>query len=311
VTRARRAASLFGMCLFSSVTASADPVAPFRVDYHAPDGCTDAKGFARAVMARSRRARVGAGRDSTEIVVRVEQREVGFSGALHAAPPSGEPLDRKVRGDHCEDVVDALAFIAALMLDPDATSAPREPEPRPPAPASAPPPRSSFSAGGGLFLVPFHSAIPEAGLGYGAFLEGASSSVSLVATIERVPGGTVSRQSGSADFSLLSGAIELCPLRFPESGALELRPCAGAELGQVHAESHGVVLARKPNRLWLAASASGRAGWRFAPPFFAAGELGASFALVRQHYHFDSGESVFDTPALSGFARIGLGVSFP
>jgi len=313
-------APLAGAIALSSQTSFADESVRFRLDYAAAEGCTDARGFAQAVMARSRRARVGAGSDSTEIVVSVERREVGYAGHLHAAPPSGDVVDRSVRGDHCADVVDALSFIAALALDPDATSTPQpsperpRPKPREPAPGPSQP-GLRWSFGGGGFLTPLTNSVPEAEVGYGLFFQAASDGAvlapSLLGFVERIPGGTVSRQTGSADFSLLAGGAELCPVRYPARSTLEIRPCAGIWAGTLHAEAHGVVLARQPTRVWLAAFASLRGSWTFVAPFFAFAELGAGVPLVRQRYSFDSGEGVFDTPTLVGFSRIGVGVSFP
>lgn len=270
-------------------------------------------------MARSRRARVGKGSDAADLVVRVTHRELGYAGRLRVVRPGQETLERTVTGDHCADVADALAFIAALTLDPEATSEPRDKAPRastPPAPppSRAPAPGLSWAFGGGAYLAPWQNAIPEPELGYGVFLRAASSGATLAPSLlvfaERLPGGTVSRLSGSAVFTLLDGGFELCPVRLPRAGTLGIALCAGFSAGALQARGEGVFLARRPTRTWLAVFASARAEWGFAAPFFALAELGAGVPLERQHYSFDSGESVFDTPAVTGFSRIGVGVDF-
>lgn len=98
------------------------------LDYAAPATCPSATEFWLAVQTRSHRVeRVS--QDSTDIVVRVQLREVGAKtrGELQIIR-SGTPTDsRSVTGPACADVVDALALTTVLGLDPDAVlTAPEE-----------------------------------------------------------------------------------------------------------------------------------------------------------------------------------------
>ncbi len=226
-------------------------------------------------------------------------------------------MERTVVAKSCEEVVDALALITALAFDPEASSKPRAPEveaPKPSEPVADRPvasPALVWSFDMGLGLVPFDSVLPGNALGFAAQVgvssEGTSFAPELLAVGER-RSGEASGAGGRAQFSLTTFALLGCPVRAPATGPLAIRPCAGFEIGSLHAEGVGVIVEKRPSRLWTAPIVGGRGEWAFAAPFVAHLSLFASFPLTRQHYFFDSGERVHDIPRVSASFEVGVGV---
>lgn len=98
-----------------------------RVEAAGP--CADAAAFQRAIRARSARVRHAEGAAST-IRFTTATSDEGAHGELSVSTAQGDTVLRTVSAARCEEVVSGLAFIAALMFDPEATppeSAPAEP----------------------------------------------------------------------------------------------------------------------------------------------------------------------------------------
>jgi hypothetical protein len=307
--------------VLSSSAALAEEEVRFRVDYDAPSGCPAARDFTAGVTGRTERARIARSADTVVVEVRVASGAL-IEGRIHIRGVDREAIERTVRAASCAEVVDALALITALAFDPDASAEarPREaepdlPPPNPPPGPTPPSPRPSSQAelewafGLGIGLIPFDSALPGNDVGLAAFVAASSEGKTLAPEVLVI----ATRRTGSASqakFSLTTLTLAGCPLRFPATGALAARPCAGFELGALSAEGVGLAIERRPTRLWLAPMLLGRGEWRFAAPFAAHVGVGLSVPLTRQHYFFDSGERVHDIPAVSAGMELGLGVGF-
>ena len=99
---------------------AAKPGQAFRLEYWASGSCPDAIEFARQVQTRAPRLRPAEGAEPalgfyTELV----ERKGGATGRLTARSADGREVVREVRGPTCDDVVTALALIAALAADPN------------------------------------------------------------------------------------------------------------------------------------------------------------------------------------------------
>ncbi len=93
-----------------------------RLEYDAPAGCPDARSFEAQIRARS--AKVAVGADAPVAVrVRIVARGGRFEGEVSLPDARGHESRREVDGA-CADVTAALALIAALALDPTASTAP-------------------------------------------------------------------------------------------------------------------------------------------------------------------------------------------
>jgi hypothetical protein len=309
------------LVVFAATSVKAQEIVDFRVDYAAPDQCPDATQFTALVTGRTERAKPSQAPGAVRVEVRIETA-AGNDGRVKVTGSGREPIERSVRGASCAEIVDALALITALQLDPEASSEVRREEPPPakPTPPSppAPPPKArvkddglvwSFDAA--LGLIPFDSTLPGPDLGFAASA-GASSEGRLFApeafVYARRTTGDVGRGEGRGEFSILAFGVLGCPVRTPARGQLAFRPCAGFELGALSAAGVGLVLEKKETTLWIAPLVAVRGEWQFTPTFFASGTLGVRFPLLRQHYFFESGENVHDIPRVSVGFDLGIGV---
>jgi len=120
----------------AAATAAAQPATePIRIRFAAAPGCPDGDAFTRQVWARTARARHAAeGEAARTLKVEITAAPGRFQGRLAVEDPAGPSAVREVGGASCDEVVSALALIAALTIDPQASTAPTPPSPTPPAP---------------------------------------------------------------------------------------------------------------------------------------------------------------------------------
>lgn len=301
-----------------ATNARGEDVVRFRVDYHAPAECPDARAFTAGITGRTERARIARGEDAARVEVTIESAS-GNEGRVRITGPGREPIERSVRGAGCNEIVDALALITALAFDPEASSESR-PEPAPaPAPVQKPIAPAApvvdeslhWAFAGALGIVALDSSLPGSGFGFqanaGADSEGALFAPKLFAFGRRVSGDTT-KGGGRAEFSITSFGLVGCPLRVPDAGVFSFRPCVGFELGALSAEGVGLLVEKRETELWSAPIVSVRGEWRFATGFFAAGSAAARFPLQREHYSFESGEKVHDIPRISFDLGLEVGV---
>jgi hypothetical protein len=95
----------------------------FRLSYEVPAGCPTAEAFSDAVTANSTRVhRASPDETATDIDALASLREGGFLGMLRIRRPDGTESTRSVPAPTCTETVSAMAFIAAITIDPDAAS---------------------------------------------------------------------------------------------------------------------------------------------------------------------------------------------
>lgn len=275
--------------------------------YRVVAGCPSQQSFDEKLRTRLEGVAVASG-FSTE--VRVEQKDAAFSGSVRVQHLSTVRV-RTLSATSCADLVDALALSAALAieeLESEASTPPAAPSTT--GPPAAKPIQASHAPtapriGGGLSL-PFRStAGPDGALGFGAlaiveargvgFAPGAQLHVYYHAATAR--GAT-----GSAKLTTLGAALDACPWRFSTNWSFG--PCLSFEIASLRAEAQGVALPKNPARLSLVVAAGGRGRVHVSPAFALEGELFALVPLVRHRFVFDTGESVFQLPAVG--ARTGL-----
>ncbi|MEZ4221079.1 MAG: hypothetical protein R3B13_09120 [Polyangiaceae bacterium] len=288
------------ICSFAAPALAQESPQPtrFHTALRAPADCAGRGGFDAGVTARTPLAVVASG-EAAELhaTVEVVAEEGGHRGRLRMRWQDGTEASRDVSATSCGEVLEALAFVVALAIDPRAQAEPTpsstalpkaqpdEPVPAPPRPATstttttqqrAEPPsvvRASPPA-------PADAAF-DAWIGVGAELDSGSMApgpvlgLRLGATLSQwvTPrmaaelDGALLRRSGLAEldaaqaqFTLLAG--RLAPCVFLRLGsAVGARACAGAELGSLQTEPTGVAAPRPDSRLWLAGVAGG--GLRF------------------------------------------------
>ena len=112
-----------------------------RIEYAAPSQCPDQASFLDEVRERTTRWHPETGPAPVRrFVIEVTPREGGMRGRLALTDIAGVSAVREVDGATCSDVVEALALMTALAIDPHASIAPIRKAPPPPPPAELPPP---------------------------------------------------------------------------------------------------------------------------------------------------------------------------
>jgi len=314
--------------LACSRPARGDDAIPLQLSYSAPATCPDAAAYRAQVAARTPRGRPARGGEpAIALTVVVQDVPGGNTGTLELLTPDGAISMREVSAADCAQVVAALALVTALAIDPNASTAavPVPPAasaqlPRPPtAPAPAPPAkdqsRDRWHFGLGLLVEALGGVAPEvlffprpfvqvtreldASFGYALRLSGARAH------------GEVTHQGGSADFALLAGRLEGCPLRFSPTPRLALSACVPLDAGRLEAAGSGFTPSQRVARPWLSAGALARVEWQLVDVLVleAAGEL--FFPIVRDRFFVGDDATLHRVPGLAAGATLGLGVRIP
>jgi hypothetical protein len=298
--------------------AAADPLAP--LDFSAPPACVDASTF------RARLLALPASPVKTEppraMTIRVAESDDTFTGELQVEHADGTTTVRQVASAHCDEVTDALEFVAALALGLDA---------RPPTPTPTPTPRPEPTWAPRHWRV-FAAAYAEIAGAAGPNVEFAPQLA--LGTMLDAPGlfapelelsgtwatsgtfATTLSPPASATLTLLDAALAGCPLRFDVGLGLGFRPCAALQLGALRASSS---LAGSTDQVqpWLAAAVLARAEWRVGRYFMVGVDGGAVFPILHDDYFFTnvaanpSRTTVYDVPRIGGIARLGAAVLWP
>jgi hypothetical protein len=235
----------------------------------------------------------------------IDERSAESSGGVGSGPAE---VDKELEAQHCDDVANAFALVTALAIDPTATLVPRPAPPSPPPPPPAPP--DDIAA-----IEVDVDAMVDAGVGpvamFAAVIEARvrwrrDYRLELAAIIGR--DSTSSEDGGEARFTWLAARPALC--RRWIWHAMAYGGCGHAELGAVRASGQQIVNQRDLTRLWLAAGVHGSFGVPLYQNIFAQLQLGASVPLVRDRYIFAPNEAIHDTPFVTGWLVLGIGMQF-
>ncbi|MBX3205723.1 MAG: hypothetical protein KF764_11690 [Labilithrix sp.] len=317
---------------------------PLRVELAAPASCPVEPSLLARVQRHTTRVREAKpGEAARVLAVTIEARGDGFRGDLRLVE-QGDELDRTIPGATCEEVLAAAALIAALTIDPRASSTPGPPasshdavaegadagtEPRsrrPTSPArrseAARPslrrsPRLRASLGASLDvhgldgLVPGRSVWVEGGLARG--LEPA-----LRLRLGQLRSFTVVSDARAAFFELRTLALEGCMTAVSAGGRrrspgapspFDLRPCVQATGGLFEGASSAFRVTREP-RPWFAVGGFVQGRWRFFGPLALEASLGFAAPLVRDDFFFRPRTLIYRAPEAFFVGNVGVGVTF-
>jgi hypothetical protein len=166
------------------------------------------------------------------------------------------------------------------------------------------------ATGGGAGIE--SGAAPAAVLTWSAFFEVTKNTDHVLAPIVRLlfehsNSGDQDVTGGAVRFVRNLGVIDACPLQ-ASVGPLRLLPCLELEAGVVNASGHDVTPTRSEARPWLALGAVGRVRYVPISPLFLEVSGGLRVPLLRDHFYFEPNNTVFEAPALSGFAGGTIGL---
>jgi hypothetical protein len=317
--------------LASLVTASASAQTGDAIEYSADAACPQRESFMADVRARTDRlSSPPHGQAVVVYRVRAETTPRGAHGRLDVVDASGATSSRDVEGVTCNDVVDALALVLALAVDPNASTAPL---------ASIAPPAAARVEDGGTPSAPRRPAPPWSGhlgasfgaevnagvtpallvgpvLGVEASIERVTQGpriepiLELRAAITRAQSGTVSAEVGAARFVWTAGQLDACPLR-AIAGPVQAVPCARLEGGILEAAGMGVDVSHDVSSTWLAVGGMVRVRWTPLSVLFVDVDGALLAPLQRDHFYFSRPQTgIYDVPAIRGGAALSAGVRF-
>jgi hypothetical protein len=300
---------------------------PYRIEYAAPAGCSSREAFVREIEERTplvREAREGEPAASYVVVLSARSNTDLF-GELVLRELDGRETRRALRGKTCDEVVSALAFIAAILVDPGALSRTRTEAPRPaPAPLRTADERARSSRGGSRFRVgvgagaSFETTIsPEPAFGPFAELVVERSSdegrgISFGAAFHRVTTEPTITSAGRADFTWTAGRGWFCPFSLPSRGFVSFVPCAEIEAGTLVAKGSGTIDDKTVVRPWLAFGPLARLELRPLPFLSFMLEGMAVFTpLSHPTFYFSPDMEVYSVPWVGFASRAGIRAILP
>ncbi|HEY4242218.1 MAG TPA: hypothetical protein VGM88_20515 [Kofleriaceae bacterium] len=266
----------------------ADPV---ELTYRAPAACPSRAAIEDAIRARMPPVKFAA-HASRVFAISISASGDGFAGTLAVDGAEDQPLS----AHRCDDLVEALALVTAIAIDPEAAITTPRPR-RPHAPRW-----DLFALGAGeLGIAP--RAMPGGGVGarvrFGAWDVGVEGLAGLRSQRED--------EGGRARFLWLSARPSACWVAV-HAGRFDAAACGDVEVGAVRASGEDIVNGRDLWRLWLAAGASARGRVALSPRFFAQIEVGGAVPLERDTYLFAPGTTIHQTAAVTGWGTVGLGL---
>lgn len=324
--------------------AEGEPTERIRLTYEAPSTCPPETVFAGQLRARTSRAEIVESGEERSFAISVKAGDRGALRGRLDIRANERSYVREVDGRTCDEVVAALALIAALAIDPHASTkavaALEIPPPEPVAPlvveerpfafgpsaidALARPleraPRPIAKSGGVAMtvggdvtlrtgLLPANT--PLVGVAVGVAADESSRSVlspSAFVTASTSLGDLRATSGGAAaKVSWLGARSSLCPVRFALSQTWDVRPCAAFELGRMRARSEGLSDPQADDRLWFAVGGSLFFQWNVARHVLLAAH-GAVLAPIRQdRFYAGPSTTLFEVPGLGTSWGIILG----
>jgi hypothetical protein len=258
--------------------------------YAAPPGCPARGAFETAILERTPNVRLGAPARRV-FDVTIETVPDGFRGRVAV----DRVADKELAAPGCDELATALALVTALAIDPTAAAV-----------RATPAEAWSFEAD--------LDAMVEAGVGPDAMpaavLEARASPrrrypIEVAAIVGR---DSASRAGAEARFTWFAGRIALCRRWFARAFAID--GCAHGEAGAVRAHGAMIVNQRDLTRLWLAAGVHGSARYPLDAQFFGLLQVGLSLPFVRDRYLFAPNDTIHETPAVTGWLLVGVGMRF-
>jgi hypothetical protein len=310
---------------------------PIRAELAAPRSCTESSSFVDRVLGRTRRARRAQSNEPARtFAITITEAAGSLMGTLRVVTVTREIVERKVEARTCGEVVEALALVAALIVDPEALTKPlgEPPEPEPPKEVAVPP------------SLPLPVALPAPApaepitLSAGLAIELASPIAPSVTPVERVWGEVawhvtgmlrpslglgvarastlVKRNSLAADILWLAARVTVCPLELSESRRISLRPCALVDVGLIRgmgsqAEAVKTIGSAKTTP-WVAPGLG--LGVALVPlsPLVLKLEAGGTVQAEQTEFVYQASPSsnrkVYSIPLLGWFLGFGAGVRF-
>jgi hypothetical protein len=248
-----------------------------------------------------------------------------YVGELTSTADATLRPSRAVRGATCDEVLDALSFIAALALERAASSSGTIPDAAPSPASSAAPglvvdpttvevdglraagvrpaPPQSVRLGVVGFALLQGRLTPGQSVALGAAFRFAWSSpgwqpLFMLGAYSSLPEQHRLEGGGSVRFEHWSTQTVACPFRFPRTTAWGLRPCLDLDIGRSSGEAFDVAGAEKHSSPWLSGGAQLRAELVLWDRVELVASAGAVAPFWYAHFFLFPDVQSFTTPAL-------------
>jgi hypothetical protein len=313
------------------VGALAQPVVPEPISIAIESGsdCVTEAGFYELIRRRTALVRPAQpGEPARRFVIRVAPGPTTV-GELRAENPDRSQATREVAGQSCGEVVDALALVAALAVDPHADTTPSPPPanvppppvappPPPPPPARPPPPLaehalrpSTWRQGVGAESVLLAGMANVAMVGFGIrFWSGREQpdSLGLLMTLGvfrtvDAEGSTDMDPVEKVEYGLTAASAAVCPWGWRPTAPVRLFPCAKIDLGVLQARGIPLDVSRSDDAIFATVGLELRFMTRIAGPLTLIGSAAPTFSLVRYRLLVEGGST--GQSELSRFGFIG------
>ena len=323
------------------------PQVQYALDYRVPASCPGEDDFVKLIARRTSRARRGgAGEVKYRFTIEVQLSDAGARGTLQIAEKDGGTTERDVPARDCANAIEAMALIAAVILDPRAatTSAVAVSEsdaapiagaagttPAPPSRTSAPqrPPVAAPAAVSGSQASPpaddrsptWQTRLRAAGALQGAVAPGGALGVAAGAEVYQVHDGLfeprfamtahfargeASTRFGDAELAWYAGRLTACPVGWPKSGRLTLRGCAFAEAGALRGDGSDTQNPRGSTAFWLAAGPSTEIELGVTRWLALTVEAGIVVPAFHDKFVFVPDEVAHQVPPVGGWVAVGV-----
>ncbi len=289
---------IFVVCIGWS--AGAAPASPerIRLSYEAIAGCPDRAQFVGLIAAHAQ-IEIVDDAEARGLDVSVVGDGEGLRGVLAVGGAS-----REVLGATCDEVVAAIALVAALAIE--RREAARTPEGLV-RDVQQPAIRSwRLAAGGGVGR--FTGITPDGRLGAPIFVALASEhGPQLRFALDITSRDDVAGPAGSTSFRWIGGQLDGCPYVWSR-GRFDLAPCVGLQAGVTDARGVGLAMAATTYRPWIAPTGILRLGVRIGRATVGA-EAAIGAPLVRDRFVIGPNTTAYRVPGIATNLALTVGIT--
>ncbi len=307
---------------------------PVQFEYVAPSECADQSLFADRVRGRSERIQFDP-LAKKQLAVTIQGHGSIWKGRVSFIETDQEPLSREISARSCDEVIDGLALVTVMVLDPDAiqhvstdvrppsipvasssassapsTSPEPKPKPRVQSPRELP---THIEVGADATLAGTAGPAPGVMWGWGASAQFSWVRPSPWSPHIRISGLHFSRDAylargGTANFRLNDVLLSLCPYSV-RYGSLRFRPCVAGSYGQLSAGGARTFVPLTETLTWAEADVQVEVTWN--PTGHLELFLAPTSGLALKRYSFGFEPYVFhNVPPVIVSGVAGLGLQF-
>lgn len=240
---------------------------------------------------------------------RVERAGPGWKAVLRVSDASGRVIgSREIEApaETCRAMDESLAFVIAVMIDPDAERRPKPPPPKPPSRWQL---HVAAGADIGVGMLPSLAVGPSLRARIGSQVW----AVEIAGTyfLPQEASVTTSRGLASIDLALMQAGVAFCP-RIVLDEPFAVVACAGVDGGSLRVKGSGFTVGSDSTDAIVFARASVRGEWHPTSLFFGAVELRGDVPFSREDYAYTEADgtslSLFRMSPVTGILGVSGGI---